>query len=565
MSIPAGIVVHWALGAFLILAWLLLSKRRHTLAPPAVSLLLVLAVALSAINSKEVNPWISLPAIVLAVFILHESFQRMDGKLRRHFAVGFLGMLLVGICLALWQNVFLGMSRANLWSFHPNIGSTHILIAIFGSMLYLDRKASRLGIMIIASAFVVGIFILVLTGSRSAIIGLLTGSAFLLVVAVMQHPARKRLVQMGLVISIGVAAAAAITVSFSSFTGSKNLLLDSDFQASGYPWQTLHGTEVIALGGANPNAPIEEANNALVLSKNRATTDGSLVVYQPLIPVKPGAPYILSFYVHPVANALEQTFIRIIARDSNDRRLARLTIDGWDTSRFSTPATRLHLPDDEHDWQRVFVGIPSLPPNTTHLSLNFMNSSSQLGTYGFMTAVQFEQARVASDYVPGGSLGPLRLLEPILPRLMQLLQDPVSASGGRISAYLLGLEYAASKPLFGHGLGASEGEFSLLTELYLPGNIVHAHSSYLQLLIDGGLFLLVTFIMCGASILVILYRQINKRSHAFAAVAAVGALIAVATQSALDSTWFHFQTLALLWFVLCLGIYTESANTRCGN
>jgi O-antigen ligase len=153
----------------------------------------------------------------------------------------------------------------------------------------------------------------------------------------------------------------------------------------------------------------------------------------------------------------------------------------------------------------------------------------------------------------GFLIAPATLTAPLLERF-EALDSPIDPVG-RIDMWALALELAQQRPFLGYGFGAWERLLPALEPAFRLDRSPHAHSLYLQLLLDGGLLTLVAVLAWGGALAWALLER-ARRSHTAAATLAT--LLAFATHNLSEPLLYHGFLAGLLWLTLSLGLVADT-------
>lgn len=521
-------------------------------------------------GSGPVTTWTAWLGAAGALMILTSRLGPDDAST---VTVGSAMAAVTGLGLSLRQTIWLGESQATLFTFHPNLAAAAMLVTTAGLLVGWRsawRRSSLLGRTALVLCLAAALVTVVLTGSRSGVVGLGAGTVVWMALALPRARPRPLLfVATGVTVAVGAA-----WVVDRSLAGevTPNLIVNSGFEYGWTPWTTSDAAQRVA------------SRDGFALRLTRPTSSTwRFVSYVPQIRAPENASLRFAISVRPGSSgeASPPVYVALDAFDADGEVTGRLGVDGWTLDGVHTVGGRPLLPGSSSvsptaattqtsesepgvadpamlstPWQRYSFVVPPAPPGTAWLHLDFVSSGTTVGPYGWVDDVSLvlephgigdAGAVVDRDvYVPGPRPSLRTWLSPATQRLRELT-DLSTAEGGRVAMWLLGLEVAAARPVLGYGLGM-EGEIAqMYAHEAIRRTLQHFHSFYLRVLIEGGSVLL-------ATVLVLIVRLWSTFARAAlarrpGALAASALLVALLVQSVFDPVLNFAAIVGGLWLV----------------
>ena len=549
--IPVGLVTYPLGGALALLGFLALARWRRPWRWWLPTLGLIGCGLLAALASAWPKAALA-DALLAAALVL--ALPLLVTRLSRHDVLG-LGLGLAAAALAMGfravQQVYLlGLSQAKGFTFHPNVGASLALLAAFGLLAGFGLSKRWPYRVLVLAGLAAALAALVLSGSRSAYLGFAAGLGVYLALVALRRARRLGLLVAALALA-GVAAwwwaqrpGAAPPV---------NLVVNSGFSRGVLGWRLGPASALLPQAG-------EVEGQLVQLGKGRPGWEVALSNAR-LLPVDAETVYTLSLYLRSAEAPVPGTFVRVEAFDSERRFLARAGRDGWTQGDEGRAGGRNALPTGSESWTRYRVTLPPTPAGTAFVRLSVANDGQQLGSYGWLDAVQLERGAEASPYLPGPPPEPWDYLGPLAPRLAQLL-EPGRSSGGRLFMARLGLELAAGRPLLGYGYGAWQRLVPEVEPSFPVDTLPHSHNLYVELLLEAGSLTLVALLLFLGALGWALLRRALRGD--LAAAAALAALAGFGVSNLFDVLAYQPYLSGLLWLVLAQGLVADAAEPPAG-
>lgn len=528
------------------LAYVLVSPRIRRYQQTDILVMLGLAGALSFLRSPYKSHallgWLGWLALGLAFLLVAERWSQEDVPYAR---IGMALGISVDFGLECFQWAVRGVSRPYGLSSHPNVEAA-VLVAALGAFSTTIPGCSKTWGSRLTSVLIltIGIAALLLTGSRGGISGglvaLLTWGV-LSVAAKIWRVSVRRYAGLALLVLLAVVG---LLIGFPK-GHSHNLIEDSGFDDVMSAWSLNIGSTITQLA---PEA-IGVGGGAAELVHEKPGWD-VIVSYRPSVAVEPGYPYMLSLWAKPTGDV--PAFVRVEAISPNTVFLARRT-GRWIPLGSASAEGRLRLPVlPEGKWQRVRYDLGSIPPGTKGLRLSIVSASAIAGKYGLIDSIQCERGSRVTSYVPGRATGIGAFFRPVWTRITAL-RHPITAAGGRLPMWWLGLVLAAKRPVLGYGPGT---EIVLVRELgpnILYKSFSHLHSFYLKMLVEGGSLALATvlswFTLLARDLMV--ERSLGSQT----APIAIATLAGILLQCFFDPVLSQPAVAGALWISICIGLY----------
>ncbi len=522
------------------------AASRGWVAPVAGVLVAGLLAALAAVRSGAgMTPlwtWIGWTGAAVGMLILT---ARLDPDDAPGISVGSAIAAFSGLAASLRQVIWLGDAQAHAFAFHPNLAAASFLVAAAGVLVGWRAAWSRGGApvrMALVLAIAAALFGVVLTGSRSGIVGLVLGG---FAGSLLALPRARPMLLLRVAVGVVLAAALVAIVDRSLAGGTTpNRIVNSGFEYGTAAWTTYDATRRI---------PTTEG--AALLLERSVASSWRLAGYAPRISVEPGAAFTFGVTVRPVPREGDRPTVTVAidAFGEGGAVVARLGIDGWTADGLNDVGGRPTLPlDAVDDGSRFGFVVPPAPEATTAIGLEFQTAGSGTGAYGWIDDVSLVPGAVPAGlpYVAGSRPGLRDLVAPAGRRL-GALADPASADGGRMAMWLVGLDVASARPILGYGPGTEATVARTYASRAIRRSLLHFHSFYLRLLIEGGAVLLATVSYVIARLLATFVRAALARRPG--GIAACSLLVALLAQSAFDPVLNFAGVVGGLWLVASVG------------
>lgn len=504
-------------------------------------LLAALAAVRSGAGMTPLWAWTGWVGAAVGMLVLTARLGRDDA---RDVTYGSVIAAVTGLTASLRQVIWLGDAQAHAFAFHPNLAAASFLVAAAGVSVGWRASWSRGG-PVVRVALVLGIaaalFGVVLTGSRSGIVGLALGG---LAGSLLALPRAKPRLVLRVAVGVALVAGLAAIVDRSLAGGATpNRIVNSGFEYGMTAWTTFDATHRIT----TPEGA------ALLLDRSTAGS-WRLAAYAPRVSAEPGASFTLSVTVRPLPHdGVPPTItVALDAFGEGGAVVARLGVDGWTTAGLGDVGGRPTLPMDLDDRSRLQFVVPPAPAATAAIGLEFQAVGSGTGAYGWIDDISLVPGVAPADqsYVAGPRPG-LRVLTAPASQRFRALADPASADGGRMAMWLVGLDVASARPILGYGPGTEATVAQTYASRAIRRSLLHFHSFYLRLLIEGGVALLATVLVVIARLLAIFVRAALARRPG--GIAACSLLVALLAQSAFDPVLSFAGVVGGLWLVGSVG------------
>lgn len=496
--------------------------------------------------------------------LLAVALERLDVRHAAAVGLGSIAAAIANAGVGLYQVAWLGQTQSLGFTYHPNLAAAAALVALGGVVvgwrpLWRRGLFGRLALLLGLGAALVA---LVITGSRSGMVGLAVGAAWWLLLVLPRVRLRPLLVTVAVVGVVG--AGALVGDRMARGPASPNLLTNSGFEQGLTSW---------SLQGAGKREVVD-GSPAVLLSRGAATAY-VLLTYAPTVQVGPGEAMRLSIGLHPSEPAPEGAerigvVVAIDAVDDDRATVARLGVDGWAPSAKAVPGGRPKLPTPDAGWSRVEAQLPPVPEGATGLTLTLLPSGQGAAQFGWVDSLQMTRSaaatktdgpvefvevargatRSAADagYVPGQGPGLFGWAQPAVRRLEVFANDPTGASGGRLAMWLLGVDLAQARPVLGYGPGSEVAVADTFAASRIATPLDHFHSLYVKVLLEGGVVLLgALLVLLGGLVAGLSRAALARRQGALAAAATLAALMA---QSVFDPVLTLAGVAGGLWVVM---------------
>lgn len=228
------------------------------------------------------------------------------------------------------------------------------------------------------------------------------------------------------------------------------------------------------------------------------------------------------------------------------------------------PSIVFFLKDKAKSWSKwVYLAVSGL------IFLCLILTQSRGCWLGFMVSaaifITFYEGRLWALVPLGLCILPFVLPQTIIDRLLSIGNMGDSSTSYRVSIWLgvMGL----LKHYLAGGIGMGEGAFSHVYPLFSYNAIVapHSHNTYLQLLVEGGIPALATFI----AVVVLTFKRSHteykrngkKSGEALMILGLCSGLAGFLFQSMFDYTFYNYRVMAVFFMVIAIAMsYTHTAE-----
>lgn len=554
-ALPVGLSTFPVLAAVALVVYGVVAPARREFRDGRLLFIVALAGGVSAVVSAwpvaSLEAWLGWLGLGAALMLLMTRWSASDGAA---LLAGMSVAVLLILGAELHQRILMGLPRPSGFAFHPNVEAA-VLVALLGTsatgLVALGSKKPgwRLTLGFVLAA---GVAALLLTGSRSAIVGMIVGIA----VALVQHLWRASWQAL-------VAWLFAALLLFAGFFAANRLWFasvphnrveNSGFAYGQFPW--TFGTDSGIVDVVGDGVPGTDRAVRLMHSEPKGQV---LLGYASPIPVRPGDRLTFSAWMwRPQSNAPE-AFLRIIVRTADGTPIAQLSRSGWTAGSVQHSGGLLALATQQEGvWERVTYPLPRLPAGAEELEFAILAFGKQLGACGYVNSLQLEEGAKATPYVPGRRPGVADLFRPLIHRTERAFRRPIGSLRGRIAMWRAGFRIASVRPLLGYGPGSGAVLARNVAARYDGQPLTHFHSLYLKVLLEGGVATLIPLLIW----LALLIRRLLQRYQAgsSSALLALATVVALLVQGLVDEVLAQPYVLGIVWLAVCIAM--EGANRQ---